>query len=184
MIEWLTPAAVWGSLKAVPPVAAFVEKYRLSRVARDLAVLRFWNDGMTAPLKRIADGNGRQSDLDEIAALVRQTQDKVAQAGDRLRTARDNLVSTNLGMAIARDLDVVVYEKLGPGAIRPRIRALAASPLLRHSLDEAKELLSEIDAFNRHLDTVHEAIRPKARQPSPNATPRRRSTAARAGGSK
>jgi len=176
IIEGLSLATILGGLKALPGVASVIEKHRLSRVARNLTVLTFWNDGMTAPLKRIADGKGKQSDLDEISARLTRTEAEVTQAADRLRTARDNLVSTNLGMAVARDLDVVVYEKLGPGAIRPRLRQFIETN--KCSRDEAAGLLSEIDAFNRHLDTVHESIRPKARQPAPPST-RRRSPAAR-----
>ena len=137
---------------------------------------------MTAPLKRIADGKGQRGDLDEIAVRLSQTEGKVTQAADRLRAARSNLVSTKLGMAIAHDLDLVVYEKLGPGAIRPRLRQLVDGN--NCSSGEAAELLGEIDAFNRHLDTVHEVIRPKARQAAPSATRRRRSTTSRTGSSR
>jgi hypothetical protein len=62
-------------------------------------------------------------------------------------------------MELAQELDVVVYEKLGPGAIRPRLENIVAAG--ECSAVEAKSLLAEIDAFNRHLNQAHDQLRPK-----------------------
>lgn len=133
-----------------------IERRRLANVAMDLAYLAFWNNGMLTPIKRIADGDDEPSNLDEIAAQLQETDAGVSAAAARLYEARDKLVATALGMPIARQLDQVVWQKLGPGRIRPKLEELARTKACTR--DDAKELLKEIDAFNNHLDAVHTAI--------------------------
>jgi hypothetical protein len=118
MVEWA--GAVLGGLKALPGVMTIAEKHRCARIARDLATLRFWCDGMAVPLRHIAEGGCSQADLDEIDAGLQQTKTEITKVARRLRKAREGFVATKLGM----DLDVVIYEKLGPGSIRPQLEHL------------------------------------------------------------
>jgi len=159
----------WANLsvrlaKAVPGLAGLAasaaEQHRLSNVARDLALLAFWQDGVLAPLKRISTHGSSAEDISEIDAWQKRTAQEVANASNRLRSARANLVATRFGMDLAQELDVVIYEKLGPGAIRPRLENIVAAG--QCSAEVAKGLLVEIDNFNRHLNQVHNQLRPKA----------------------
>ena len=81
-------------------------------------------------MKGIASGNGSQQDLDELNRMLSESEDNVIKAGERLKKARDNLISTNWGMSVANDVDSVIFKKLGPGAIRPRLWNLAESEQL------------------------------------------------------
>ena len=168
----------WANLsvrlaKTVPGLAGLAafaaEQHRLSNLARDLALLAFWQDGVLAPLRRISTRGSSAEDISEIAAWQKRTVEEVANASSRLRNARADLVATRFGMDLAQELDVVIYEKLGPGAIRPRLENIVAAG--QCSAVEAKSLLAEIDAFNRHLNQVHDQLRPK---PEPARAPVKR----------
>ena len=84
-------------------------------------------------------------------------------------STRGLIVAPQFGMKLAQELDIVIYEKLGPGAIRPRLENIVATG--QCSAAEAKGLLEEIDAFNRHLIQVHDELRPK---PKPARAPEER----------
>jgi hypothetical protein len=167
MLEWL--AGLYAALKAIPSAEARLDRYRLSQLAKALTSLRFWNDGMLAPLRRIADGRGRHDDLTEIRNRLAKTENEVAKAGERLRKARDKLISTQLGMKVARELDRVIYDKLGPDTIRYQLRRLTESEYTEATAREAKHILNNIHRFNRSLDSVHEAIRPKTKASTPRS---------------
>jgi hypothetical protein len=158
----VTLSAALGGLKVLPSVLTMMETRRCARVAQDLATLRFWCDGMAAPLRHLAEGKCSQADLDEIDAGLKKTENETTKIARRLRKARDGVVATKLGMAVANDLDVVIYEKLGPGSIRPQLRHLVETQDC--SADNAADLLRQIELFNEHLDQVHEVIRPKGQQ--------------------
>ncbi len=179
----------WGNLsvrlaKAVPGLAGLAqdaaERHRLSSLAHDLALLAFWQDGVLAPLKRMSERGTSPEDIAEIAAWQARTAEEVARASDRLRRARATLVATQFGMNLAQELDSVIWEKLGPGAIRPRLERIAANG--QCSSQEAKGILQEIEAFNRHLVQVHEQIRPKQGSKRAPAKRARRPTTAKAQG--
>jgi hypothetical protein len=107
-------------------------------------------------------------DISEIAAWQKRTAEEVANASNRLQRARADLVATQFGMKLAQELDVVIYEKLGPGATRPRLENIVTTG--QCSTAEAKGLLEEIDAFNSHLIQVHDELRPK---PKPARAPKK-----------
>jgi hypothetical protein len=182
MIEWFL-AALRGA-KMIPGLSSWaqssIERRQLSRVARDLYGLGFLNDGIKEPLGHIANGRGAPSDLDKIAGQLRESKAEIIQTGERLREARE-FIAASLGSKAARDLDDVIYEKLGPAAILPRLEQLIERN--ECSAQDAKGLLKAIEDFNRHLDTVHEDIRPKGRQPAPIVAKRQRRARVRTGGS-
>lgn len=151
-------AALLELAKSIPSWRGWgvVERRRLVTVAQHLAYLAFWNDGMLVPLRRIASGHGKASDIDEIAAALQQTETGVREAVAALKETRGTLVAPARGIEIARELDDVVWEKIGPGKIRPRLQTLVEARKCSES--EAKALLKEIDSFNRRLDEVHAAI--------------------------
>lgn len=151
-------AAFLKLAKSIPNWSGWgaVERRRLVTVAQHLAYLAFWNDGMLVPLRRIASGHGKASDIHEIAAALQQTETGVGEAVAALKETRGTLVATARGMEIARELDDVVWEKIGPGKIRPRLQTLVEER--KCSEGEAKALLKEIASFNRRLDEVHAAI--------------------------
>src|SRR6266436_4217486 len=106
-------------LKLVPLIPRWVssgltiaERRQLANVARDLAYLAFWNDGMLAPLRRIASGNDTSADIDDLAVKFAETEQGVSDAVARLNTAREDLVAGALGMSVARKLDDVVWQKI------------------------------------------------------------------------
>jgi hypothetical protein len=118
--------------KAVPGLAGLArEAGRAASAVRsrahDLAFLAFWQDGVLAPLKHMAERGSSAEDIAEMAAWQARTAEEVARASDRLRRARADLVATQFGMDLAQELDSVVYEKLGPAAIRRRLERIAAT---------------------------------------------------------
>jgi len=127
MIEWVL-AALRGA-KLIPGLSSWaqssIERRQLSSVARDLYELGFWNDGIKEPLGHIADGRGKPSDLDKIAGQLRKSKAEIIQTGERLKAAR-GYIAASLGPKTARDLDDVIYEKLGPAAILLRLEQLAS----------------------------------------------------------
>jgi anti-sigma factor RsiW len=146
----------WGSLlvkaaKAAPGLAGWAvsasERSQLTTVANDLAVLAFWQDGVLVPLKHIAEDQGTPQDIEEIAAWYETTLGDVTAAGERLKAARTRLVSNRFGINVAQDLDSVIYEKLGPGAIRPRLKGFVDKRSC--SAAEARSILKEIEDFNK-----------------------------------
>lgn len=93
-------------IRAIPGLASFVdfyqERHQLARVAKDLAILAFWeDDGVIVPLKRIAAGEGSKEDIDELADRMRENAKSVTKAAQNIIKARANL-STKLGMEVAQ----------------------------------------------------------------------------------
>jgi hypothetical protein len=162
MIEWVSLPAIWGVIRKLPIIVFFVERQQLSHIAQDLAVLAFWDNGMMLPLKRIAEGKGTTAEnIDDIAAQLKQTEAEVTRARTRLMKARNGMVSTQLGMRVARGLDHVVNQKVGaPDAIRHQLEWVVSTR--ECSSADAKSLLSDIEECNQRLDAVHEEIRPKS----------------------
>src|SRR5712672_1185615 len=132
--------------------ASMAERKRLAKVAEDLSRLAFWNDGMLSPLSRIAAGKGKKKDLDEISWKLRQTETNVDEVTTRLRETRAKF-STTLGMNVMRRLEGVVLQKVGPSALRFRLREFVANGVC--SKVRASQLVREIEFFNAELDWVH-----------------------------
>ena len=135
--------------------ASMAERKRLAKVAEDLSSLAFWNDGMLSPLSRIAAGKGKKKDLDEISWKLRQTETNVDEVTTRLRETRAKF-STTLGMNVMRRLEGVVLQKVGPSALRFRLREFVANGVC--SKVRASQLVREIEFFNAELDWVHRRI--------------------------
>ena len=100
---------------------------------------------MRVALTRIAEGRGTQADLDEIGLRLRTTQDKTDGAAKYLGARREWIAAT-WGAAIAQQIDMIVYRKMGPGQIRESLRALVASGT--PSPDVAQHALDAIDQFS------------------------------------
>jgi hypothetical protein len=132
------------------------EQMRITAVLKDLGHLGFWSDGMLAPLTRIANGDGKRSDIDEIALKLDRTEKEVDEAIGRLRQARTGLVGPELGLRIMRQIDNIVTQKAAPDGIRWRLRHLVLTGVV--SRDEAREILSEVDAFNAELERLDRVI--------------------------
>ena len=90
-----------------------------------------------------------------------------------MKAARKTLVATELGMKVATDLDEIIYQKVGPGKIRPSIEALVESG--RPDPMRAGDILDQINDFTDMLGKVHEKIRKKAIQPAKSTVRRRQS---------
>jgi hypothetical protein len=131
----------------------------LSQVAEDLASLAFVSEGLRGPLNQVVDGPRGQQALNQINAQLNRSEDDVSAVVDRLRRARDIVVAPSLGLQTALDLDQVIFQKVGPGAIRDKLRELATSS--KPERDKAHELIAELDRFHQFLVTVHTSIRPK-----------------------
>jgi hypothetical protein len=58
MVEWARLAAACRHLKARSWVEARIERIRFSRIAKNLAMLRLWNNGTLTPLNRIPTAAG------------------------------------------------------------------------------------------------------------------------------
>jgi len=140
MVEWMAPAL--GVLEKVPGIASYAFR---RRVNHELAQLVFWQDGMRVALARIARGQGTQTDLDEIGLRLRTTQDKTDGAAKYLGARRERIAAT-WGAAIAQQIDMIVYRKMGPGQIREALRALVASRTPAPA--EAQHALDDIDQFS------------------------------------
>jgi hypothetical protein len=132
------------------------ERRMLAQVAQDLAYLAFWHDGMRAPLARIAEGKGTPTDIDELMSEFNKTEAAVRDAAGRLRSAREKLVATKLGMPVARSIDKVLWLKVGPENLRPQLRTFAEARVCDQAT--ADYLMREIDAFNADLDEAHSMI--------------------------
>lgn len=140
MVEWIGTA--FGLLEKVPGVAGYAFR---RRVNRELAQLVFWQDGMRVALTRIAQGNGIQTDLDEIGLRLRTTQDKTDDAAKYLSARREKIAAT-WDPAVAQQIDMIVYRKMGPGQIREALRTLVASRTPAPT--EAQHVLDAIDQFS------------------------------------
>jgi hypothetical protein len=154
-----------GLLKNMPGFVRFAspltERWRMARIAKDLASLRFWNDGIRSSLQKIADGHGGEAELSEMRCRLKDTDKDTTVAVERLKRARGSIVATDLGMPVADALDRVIWKKVGPDAIRANLIDLElheGDPNLKW---QAQSLLDNIDDFNAKLDEVHEFIRPK-----------------------
>lgn len=146
MVEWIGP--VLGVLEKIPGVAGYAFR---RRVNHELAQLVFWQDGMRVALTRIAQGNGTQADLDEIGLRLRTTQDKTDGAAKYLSARRERIAAT-WGPAIAQQIDMIVYRKMGPGQIRQALRELVAS---KTPSSRATQLaLDAIDQFSGLIATL------------------------------
>lgn len=146
MVEWMGSAL--GALEKVPGLASYAFR---RRVNYELAQLVFWQDGMRAALTRIAQGNGTLADLDEIGLRLRTTQDKTDNAAKYLGARRERIAAT-WGPAIAQQIDMIVYRKMGPGQIREALRRLVASGKLFQT--EAQDALDAIDQFSDIINKV------------------------------
>jgi len=153
----------------IPGVAFFIERWQQARIARNLATPAFWDDdGVLAPLMRIAEGKGKGGDLDEIASKLYENEKPVTKATRRILRARENLISTNLGMPVARRLSLAVNTKSGlswamaPCPIRVRIKDLVDAKKL--DVQEATSIVGDITKFNRDLDSVHAKVRPEPKR--------------------
>ena len=131
-----------GILEKVPGFASYAFR---RRVNLELAQLVFWQDGMRAALARIAQNRGTLADLDEIGLRLRTTQDKTDSAAKYLGERREKIAAA-WGAAIAQQIDLIVYRKMGPGQIREGLRRIVASREL--SQTEAQRALDAIDQFS------------------------------------
>ena len=192
MFERARLRAVCGGLGGWLRVEAHIERFRFSRIAKDLAMLRLWNDGTLAPLHRIANGRGQRADLREIFSRM-QNMGGVAKAGERLRRARYNEVSSELGIRISSDLDRVLTHTFFPDGLRPRLTELIKSgqcttkpgECTPETVRQVTDLTCGISDYNRLIETVHEAIRPKTKQaPTPHSGAQKNKRASRSGTAK
>jgi hypothetical protein len=174
MIEWLAGLRI---MKEVPGLAAWAEsivaRTRRAGVARDLATIIFWDDGLLAPLRAVASGDQDKSHFRSLKSKLEQFDAKVDEAVKRLMIARDSYVAIDDGMLTAHKLDSVLNMKMGTGQtggeIRSRIRRLAKHDLEigQTAQEAAQALVKDIAIYNSKLDEVHETIRPKAKGSSP-----------------
>jgi hypothetical protein len=156
-----------GRIKQLRALGALVEKANLTdeamaNCARDLSYLVFWNDGIRTPLETIASGGGGRGEHEQISRLLEESESDVRTIVDRLRDARDEVVATHRGIWLAQALDKVVWQKIGPGAIRDKLRAFGElDPSDQKLQQNAQVLVSDINDFDEALFRVHEDIRPK-----------------------
>jgi hypothetical protein len=182
MLEWLSLPAVWGIVKGLPRAKTTVEHYRLEWVAGNLAWLSFWNNGVRPILQKIADGEGTKADIAKISGILKTDEQKVTKIASKLSKNAQTIVSARFGISVGHALDMIVYKKVGPDALRDRLLAFVenseALPL------QAQMLLSQIDEFDHELATIHQQLRgtgsgkavlsPKVANPARNQTPRKR----------
>lgn len=132
--------------------AGFLRGLRPNRtkalVRQKLGALIFWPDGMRQHVARIADGQGDSSDLDEIAGILRTTQDDTDAAYHWLHTNRARIIKV-LGPDIATKVDYVAYKKMGPSAVRSQLMQIVADRDL--SAERARGVVDQIDQFNALL---------------------------------
>ena len=132
--------------------AGFLRGLRPNRiktlVRRKLGSLIFWPDGMRQHVARIAEGVGNGNDLDEIARILRTTQDDTGAAYQWLHANRAQIIKA-LGPDVAERVSYVAYRKMGPSAVREQLMQMVADRDL--SVERAQEVLDKIDQFNALL---------------------------------
>jgi hypothetical protein len=130
-----------------------------SQIATDLASLLFVSEGVREPLLRAASGSNDGDALQEIGRRLDASEPQVADIVKRLQAARPLVVDQlGLGAKTAIAIDKIIEKRIGPRAIRERLRLLANG---KGSVKEdAKELLADIDLFNQTLADVHDSVRP------------------------
>lgn len=121
-------------------------------VRKKLGSLVFWQDGIRSHVLRIADGIGDNTDLDEIARILRTTQDDTSVAYTWLHANRGRIVKA-LGPDTAQKVDSVAYRKMGPDAVRAQLAQMVADRDL--STERARGVLGQIDRFNALLEEVN-----------------------------
>src|SRR5262249_6651319 len=100
MIDWIAAGGLGLKiLKSIPGMETWLLKRRLKAIARDLSKLVFWEDGIVAPIRRIARAEvSSESIVGELATirrLLKQTEGPVREVEETLRadSARIKLIS-------------------------------------------------------------------------------------------
>jgi len=99
--------------------------YQRKKAARALDVLRFKEGGVANVLRRIAAGQFKQSDIDEVNALLDRTRPEVDESIDQLRRLT-YLLREQLGMDAAMALEQII-DGDGRGAKGPYAEELEAA---------------------------------------------------------
>ena len=132
-------------------VTGLSDKYTAKRVQAKLVALVFWQGEIRERVARIAEGHGQIADLDEIALLLRTTQDETEEAFGWLRNRRSKIARA-FGADVAQKIDYVTYKKMGPGQVRAQLRDMVADKSL--DTDRARYVLGQMDEFNALLKKV------------------------------
>jgi hypothetical protein len=178
-MDWVALAKLVLSIfKWLPGVPGIIEtltvKQELKSIADDLGALAFWEDGMLRPLRRIARGRGKSTDLLELSSQLDRTEDRVRTILDSLESSgeRMKLINREVDLDVALDIQKVAFKKgTGPDqdSIRNDIRGLCydGQPKGDWEIRSANEIVEQIGSFNQELITVQKRIvRARRRRPS------------------
>lgn len=140
--------------------------YQRKKAARALDVLRFKEGGFIDVLRRIAAGQFKQSDLDQINAILKRTGPEVKESIYQLERLTD-LLREQLGMGAAMALEDIISSGRSKDAVRMGLMELAdirlttsskhAEIASKHS-EIAHNILMSVLELNDRIISLHELL--------------------------
>lgn len=132
----------------------------VAKIEECFANLVFWRDGVTDPLRNVAEGRGSRKDLSDIRKRMKSTEQGVLEVAQVLRTLRSDVVSV-MGMDVAQFLDQIVYAKIGPGQLGEQLGDIGTSTKIPKA--KAQAVLLKLDEFNKALSVADAVVKKSGR---------------------
>jgi hypothetical protein len=152
---------VQDATRMVTAAGGAIQKYKGQDIAGAIDDLAFKSDGSRKHLERIAEGKANIRDFEGIATLMNQTGGRVEAAIHYLQSNR-KFIRQRHGMAIANQIDEIIYAGGGKTSIRLDLEMLARMENNFYSPDDvatkARRILANINTLNEKLEKAHDIL--------------------------
>jgi hypothetical protein len=144
------------TIKVMEELAAFIGARQHRGAAAKAGELTFFQTGMLASLKKIADGDGEPGDQKKLMQQLVSTEIEVNEIMQELRKTRDKLAGKAGSVDFAHAIDKIVDGSFGKCSIRDRI-----GEVIRTKIDEpylpalARQVCNEIEMFNKAVSDLN-----------------------------
>jgi hypothetical protein len=145
----------------VRDVSEATQRSKGKRAAGAIDVLSFSSDGSRRHLERIAAGQGEAEDFLAIAEKMAMTGFAVERAMGRL-TAYRTFIREKFGLALANEIENLIYSEGGKASIRIDLEALSVMNDPFYSREdvarEAERILANIKKLNKDIEAIHDKL--------------------------
>jgi hypothetical protein len=128
-----------------------------TKAVKDAGSLYFWRDGMLEHLRVIAGGQATEKIFTALKSDLKETDEPMRLAMEKLRIARDKIGSGKT----AQQIDIILHHgEFGKGSIRERIRWIVTRHKTTDMTAAAQHTCDAIETLNAEIDRLRRIVYP------------------------